>query len=1093
MMKILKSLFAALLAIAVSAALAADALAVSVSCAGLTPLQATQNVLCANGVCNVGQVRLTNPLEVTTGGGCEFDIGGRDLFIEKEFQMNGLYFIKVTNAKNISVVGTGKLKARGDFVLSNGFWVGGGLISLNASGTITIDGTRSLDVSGDGGGTMFLMASGNIAFTGGDPVVQANGISNYADLGDRYTDGGELTAVSLAGSVVVDAPLSLTGQNGGTGGLVDLQGATNVDLKKNVDVSGGGGGGGELLLTAGDDVFVRKPVDADSEVGGGDGGSMTFSAGEDNLGGTKPGGDIRVKGDATIGLTMRGSATDQFGGYGGNFDAVALGLILFDNVNLRLDAAESWDGDGGYLTIDSSDVEFYRFNPVLDGDIQFIGGLISMGSGPLGGDGGGIDLTAGRDLIIGADISINGADTGGDVAGTAGRAITLGGLIESKGGDASGNGDGGYIDFEGGLATDEGSLANLNVTKNILAFGGAASGGGQSITLSACGVNVATGVKIDGHAGVSVANQPGGSDIELISGRRAMTLQASSQYLANPGGTITLSHRAGQNPVTGNNVVFNPAYIDAILVNRGPNCPVCGDNVRSTGEVCDKGAGAEGTCCNETCSAFTCPTPTSTPTTTATRTPTPTRTATPTATRTATPTATVTATQTALPGQTATATPIPTATGTPIPTVTATATVTATPTVTRTATPTATVTATRTATPVVTATVTPSAAPSETSTPSLTPSVTPTPVETATVVPTETLAVPTATLAPTPVATSAPIELGGLGDTAAAKAATKCQAAIGKAGVSFISTRLKQLDACTNGLVKCIQTKPDDAACITKATAKCAKLENAAAAARAKLTAAVAAKCGTTLVGTTDFRGATGLGYETLDAECQLELGHAPANAADVAECLARRYACRAGDIYGTQAPRAGELFRVAGVGSGTNGCLPDFNGDGAGVGDPVLGKAVHACAATITKASTTFLTKKLSSLTKCLDKVFTCIQTKPGDAGCLGKANAACAKEASKIVAARAKLGPAIDKKCGGIDFGVNLRPPQGANIEALVATLPGGDTLVTLTSYETALRSNHDCAAEDLFRSLVPRAAALLPAFAPTLPIATAGCATP
>ena len=1089
MMKILKSLFAALLAIAVSAALAADALAVTATCAGLTPLQATQNVLCANGICNVGQVRLTTELDVTAGG-CEFDLGGRDLSVEKLFRMTGQGFIKVVNAKNITVAGAGRLQSRGDFHTPNGFIIQGGLISLTASGSITIDGTASLDISGDGGGTAYLMATGPITFVGGDPVVRGNGISSFADLGDRYTDGGELTAISLTASVVVDGTMSLTGQNGGTGGLIDLQGATNVDVKKAIDVSGGGGGGGELLLTAGDDVLVRRSVDADSEVGGGDGGSMTFSAGEDTIGGTKPGGDIRVDGDATISLAMRGSFTDQFGGYGGNFDAVALGLILFDNVNLRLDAAESWDGDGGYITIDSSDVEFYRFNPVLDGDIQFVGGLISMGSGPLGGDGGGIDFTAGRDLIIGADIFVNGADTGGDVAGTAGRAITLGGLIESKGGDASGSGDGGYIDFEGGLATDQGSLANLNVTKNILAFGGSASSGGQSITLSACGVNVATGVKIDGHAGVNMLNQPGGSDIELIS-RRAMTLQSSSQYLANPGGTITLSHLAGQNPVIGSNVVFNPAYLDAILVNRGPNCPVCGDNVRQTGEVCDKGAGADGACCNATCSSFTCLTPTPTPTITATRTPTPTRTATPTATRTATPTATlttlptVTATQTALPGQTATATPLPTITATPVPTVTATATVTVTPS--------ATVTATRTATPVLTATVTPSAAPTVTASASLTPSVTPTPGETATVVPTETIAVPTATLVPTPVSTSAPLELEGLADATAAKAATKCQAAIGKAGVSFIAARLKQLDACTNGLVKCIQTKPGDPACITKASAKCASLESSAAAARAKLTAAVAAKCGTSVVDTTDFRGATGLGYETFDAECQTELGHAPASAADVAECIARRYACRAGDIYGTQAPRAGELIRVAGVGSGTNGCLPDFNGDGSGVGDPVLGKAVHACATTITKTSSAFLTKKLASLTKCLDKVFACIQTKPGDAGCLGKANAACAKEASKIVAARAKVAPAIDKKCGGIDFGVNLRPPQAANLEALVATLPGGSSLQTLTSYQTALRLDHDCAAEELFQALAPRAAALLPAFAPTLPITTAGCATP
>src|SRR5690606_18981550 len=133
---------------------------------------------------------------------------------------------------------------------------------------------------------------------------------------------------------------------------------------------------------------------------------------------------------------------------------------------------------------------------------------------------------------------------------------------------------------------------------------------------------------------------------------------------------------------------------------------------------------------------------------------------------------------------------------------------------------------------------------SSTPTASLPPSATPTPAITATPEITATAGAPTATatLAPTPVATSAPLELGGLGDAAAAKAATKCQAAIGKAGVSFLSKRLKQLDTCTNGLLKCIQTKPDDPACVTKAAGKCAKLESAAAATRAKLTNDITAK-----------------------------------------------------------------------------------------------------------------------------------------------------------------------------------------------------------------------------------------------------------
>ena len=109
----------------------------------------------------------------------------------------------------------------------------------------------------------------------------------------------------------------------------------------------------------------------------------------------------------------------------------------------------------------------------------------------------------------------------------------------------------------------------------------------------------------------------------------------------------------------------------------------------------------------------------------------------------------------------------------------------------------------------------------------------------------------------------------------------------------------------------------------------------------------------------------------------------------------------------------------------------------------------------------------------------------------CLGKADAACSKEAAKIAAERAKVGPAIDKKCGGIDFNVNLRPPRAANLDALVATLPGSDTLSTLASYETALRLNHECAAESLLGAIAPRAAGLLPALAPSLSTSTAGCA--
>jgi hypothetical protein len=349
----------------------------------------------------------------------------------------------------------------------------------------------------------------------------------------------------------------------------------------------------------------------------------------------------------------------------------------------------------------------------------------------------------------------------------------------------------------------------------------------------------------------------------------------------------------------------------------------------------------------------------------------------------------------------------------------------------------------------------------------------------------------TATLVPTPTPTSTSDagEINGLADAVAAKTAAKCQQAIGKAGVSFLATRLKQLDGCAAGILKCVQTKPDDKGCVPKAKAKCV----AAAAARAKLLAAVQSKCGTTLATMADL-GVRGLGYEDLDTDCTSELGHAPANVAEVAECVARRYSCRANQLYAMQAPRAGELLRVAGVEA--DDCLPDHGGDGDGVDDVVQGKVIPQCAAAITKSASGFIVKKLSSLATCVDKVFACIQTKPGDKACLAKADAACGKEGAKIAAEGAKVGPAIDKKCGGIDFNADLLPPRAVNLAALVTILPGADTLDTLTHYEQALRLQHDCAAKELLRAIAPRAEVLLRALAPLAPslsIPSAGCAAP
>jgi hypothetical protein len=227
--------FASFIAAAVLLALIAPsrAFAVAHSC-GPDALANTQNVLCASGTCTAALVRVTTSIEVTSGG-CDFDLGGRAVSFERTFEMTGLGYIRVLNAGNITMPYTGKLKARGDFVKPNGYIIGGGLISLTSSGTIDIDG--NIDVAGDSAGTVRLDAAQDFILRPG-AVIDGPGISSFADLGDRFTDGGELDAIARAGSITINGDLTFTGQNGGTGGIVALQAGRNVTLTRPVNVSG---------------------------------------------------------------------------------------------------------------------------------------------------------------------------------------------------------------------------------------------------------------------------------------------------------------------------------------------------------------------------------------------------------------------------------------------------------------------------------------------------------------------------------------------------------------------------------------------------------------------------------------------------------------------------------------------------------------------------------------------------------------------------------------------------------------------------------------------------------------------------------------
>jgi hypothetical protein len=508
----------------------------------------TANVLCAppSGPCTPTAVTFSANVEVPTGS-CEFDLGGRSLSIQKTLQIAGSAIAKIRNAGAITIGATGKLKARGDFVQPNGYIISGGTIVLDSSAGITVAGT--LDVSGDPGGFLAMTAASTITFQGGSSV-QANGITTFVFDAQRFADGGTVVVTSKTGSVLLGGDVSATGTQYGLGGDVEADAALNVSVTRQIDASGGGSDGGTIDLAAGDDVSITAPMTVESRGGGGWGGDISIFAGRDELGGAIAGGNVTVDG---VALQLNGSSVGGFGGDGGLLDVAARGSIRFQGagVAIRANAGTQYDADGGDVFLDTGDANLHEIGP-LEGDIV-VNGLIVATSGGSGGAGGSVGLIAGRQLTINAAIDLSGRGGGGEIDAEAGTAINVNGAITANATAAIGKP--GSVDIRAGAAQD----ASLTVAGNIVANGGAANANSELILLSGCTLAITPGVKIDGHAGAA-----GGSNVTLIS-RRPMQLGSASQYLAYGAGVIETVHPAGQNPIIGAGVTFNPARSDVVI------------------------------------------------------------------------------------------------------------------------------------------------------------------------------------------------------------------------------------------------------------------------------------------------------------------------------------------------------------------------------------------------------------------------------------------------------------------------------------------------------------------------------------------------
>lgn len=147
----------------------------------------------------------------------------------------------------------------------------------------------------------------------------------------------------------------------------------------------------------------------------------------------------------------------------------------------------------------------------------------------------------------------------------------------------------------------------------------------------------------------------------------------------------------------------------------------------------------------------------------------------------------------------------------------------------------------------------------------------------------------------------------------------------------------------------------------------------------------------------------------------------------------------------------------------------------GFGASDP-RAKAVAGCQKTIAKQGAAFVAKKLKLVQSCTGAVQTCLQTKPGDPGCLAKAQAKCAKVLPKQTALEDALRAAVAKGCGGVS-GADVRSTDGLGFVAETdRCLALGSFLDDVEDLSLCVQLEHGCRAEQILSRTTPRARNLL-----------------
>jgi len=320
-----------------------------------------------------------------------------------------------------------------------------------------------------------------------------------------------------------------------------------------------------------------------------------------------------------------------------------------------------------------------------------------------------------------------------------------------------------------------------------------------------------------------------------------------------------------------------------------------------------------------------------------------------------------------------------------------------------------------------------------------------------------------------------------------AKALLSCSKAIRKAGSTIAATHLAQVQRCLGVLTTCVQLKPDDPACLTKARATCDKALASVAKADAAVPTALAKACAATTVPFANLLVDNGFGYDGELAPCARSGVPALSTLGDVQTCLTRQHTCAAERLIGFQYPRAVELLGLVGLDAAGFSCLT-APADGGGLGvEPEHASAVAKCQKAIGKAGVSYFRRRTTLTRRCTAAVLSCLQLKPADQNCLPKASASCASAVAKLPAIDAKIRATITTSCGSPTLALDgVLGSEGLGFDDLGAAcaLRGVPSLDSAAAIAECLRRQHACQADQVLENEMPRFRELLGLGAVTLP---------